>query len=111
MKGMRWSIILLVAVLSGCAGAMVSGYGRGGQAADGRSYEEARADNAITARVNTLLVRDRQIRAMDITVRTRKGVVTLLGEVPSSYMAARAGRLAASVAGVVSVQNRLQVRH
>lgn len=107
---LRWSAILLVTVLAGCASAIGSGYGRGGHEVDGRSYEEARTDNTITARVNTLLVKDRQISAMGITVRTLRGVVTLEGEVPSRYMAARAARLAASVTGVVSVLNRLQVR-
>jgi osmotically-inducible protein OsmY len=101
--------LMLVVALAGCASAVSSGYGQGGMSSDGRSYSEARADNAITAQVNTLLVRDPQIRAMDIEVSTRDRVVTLSGTVPSRELAYRAGRLAASVEGVNQVVNRLRV--
>jgi len=110
MTVMRWGVITLVVVLAGCASAVGSGYGQGGRDSDGRSYAETRADNTLTARVNTLLVQDRQIPAMDITVTTRHGVVTLNGLVPSYNVVVRAGRLAASVQGVVSVNNRLRAR-
>jgi osmotically-inducible protein OsmY len=101
-------LIALTMLLAGCAGAVGSGYGQGGRDSDGRSYAETRADNTLTARVTTLLVRDRQIPAMGITVRTRHGVVTLAGRVPSHSMALRAARLAATVNGVVAVENKLQ---
>lgn len=100
---------LLVVVLTGCASAVGSGYGQGGLNGDGRSYSEARADNAITARVNTLLVQDRQIPAMNIRVSTRNGVVTLEGSVPSYAHVERAARLTASVNGVSRVVNHLRV--
>jgi len=99
----------LVLLLAGCASAVGSGYGQGGHEAEGRSYAEARADNTLTARVNTLLVQDRHIPAMGITVSTRNGVVTLTGQVPSRAVAARAERLAASVNGVTAVVNHLRV--
>lgn len=100
---------ILVIVLAGCASAVGSGYGQGGQNGDGRSYSEARADNAITARINTLLVQDRQIPAMNIHVTTLNGVVNLNGTVPSRTVAERAARLAASVDGVIKVVNHLRV--
>lgn len=102
-------VMALVMELAGCASAVGSGYGQGGRNTDGRSYSEARADNAITARVNTLLVQDRQIPAMDIQVATRNGVVSLNGTVPSYTLAERAARLAASVEGVNKVLNYLKV--
>jgi hyperosmotically inducible protein len=95
--------------LYGCASAVSSGYGQGGRSDDGRSYEEARADNQITAAVNTLLVRDKRIRAMDIQVSTFNGVVSLEGSVPSRNDAAIAQSLAASVDGVRWVDNNLRV--
>jgi osmotically-inducible protein OsmY len=104
-------VVVLAFVLHGCATATSSGYGQGGLNEDGRSYSEARADNAITAQVNTLLVQDRQIPAMDIEVSTRNRVVTLYGTVPSRELAYRAARLAASVEGVNQVVNRLRVGH
>lgn len=102
-------ITLLTISLSACATATVSGYGQGGLQADGRSYEEAREDNRITADVNRLLVKNSLVRSMDIDVATREGVVTLSGRVPSREMAQRAEDLAAMVAGVKSVRNLLQV--
>jgi osmotically-inducible protein OsmY len=107
----RIGSLALVLLLAGCAGAVGSGYGQGGRAGDGRSYTEARADNTLTARVNTLLVQDRSVSAMSITVTTRDRVVTLSGEVASRAEALRAERLAASVDGVAAVVNRLRVRY
>jgi osmotically-inducible protein OsmY len=106
MKNMLAAILILA--LAGCASAVSSGYGQGGLNEDGRSYSEARADNAITARVNTLLVRDR-LPAMNIDVVTLNRVVSLYGTVASRAQAERAGELAASVEGVLRVVNRLRV--
>ena len=107
MKSMLPAI--LVIVLTGCATAVGTGYGQGGLSGDGRTYSEARADNAITARVNTLLVQDPEIPAMHIAVSTRNGVVTLRGKVPTYTLARRAVGLAALVDGVVKVNNELRV--
>lgn len=101
---------ILLGMLQGCATAVGSGYGQGGQNIDGRSYEEARQDNQITAAVTSLLVQDKRIPAMGIDVTTFNGVVTLSGEVTSSRVARHAQSLAASVPGVERVVNRLQVR-
>ena len=102
-------LILFLLWLTGCASAIGGGYGQGGRAADGRSYAEARADNRISAAVTTVLVRDRQVPAMGIEVSTLNGAVTLSGRVPSSATAQRAAHLAATVAGVVRVDNRLRI--
>lgn len=103
-------LLVMLAALSGCATAVGSGYGQGGQNADGRSYAEARADNQITAAVNTLLVRDKRVQAMDIDVSSYNGVVTLSGSVAERSAARYAEELAASVDGVEQVINRLQIR-
>lgn len=100
----------LVLTLTSCAGAVSSGYGQGGRSADGRSYTDSRTDNTLTARIITLLVQDRDIPAMGITVETRSKVVTLTGEVPNRAVALRAEKLAASVTGVLAVINQLRVR-
>lgn len=107
MKNIIPAILLLM--LTACASAVGSGYGQGGLNEDGRSYREARADNAITARVNTLLVQDRVIPAMNIDVSTLNRVVKLEGTVPSRTLAERAARLAASVDGVHKIVNHLTV--
>lgn len=103
-----WMAVLL-AGLYGCASAISSGYGQGGQDASGRSYEEARLDNQISAAVTDLLVMDRSVSAMNIDVTTVNGVVTLNGVVASKSMASRASQLASRVDGVVQVVNNLRI--
>jgi osmotically-inducible protein OsmY len=103
-------IAAAVAMVSGCASAVLGGYGQGGRETDGRSYAESREDNQLTARVNTLLVQDRTLAAMSINVSTRNRMVTLSGDVPSRNAASKAERLAASVNGVSAVDNRLRIR-
>ena len=102
-------VLPLVLDLGGCASAVSSGYGQGGQDARGRDYAEARADNKLRAAVISALVNDREVPAMDITVAALHGVVTLSGRVPSAAAVRRAGRVAAMVSGVVRVDNRLNV--
>ena len=107
---MRWIITLLLPVLlAGCAAGTMMGAGQGGQAADGRSYEAARADNLISAAINRLLVKSQEVRSENIRVATRDGVATLSGRVETAAMAARAEQLARGVDGVKGVVNQLQV--
>lgn len=106
--GLLAMLVIMVLSLYGCATAVSGGYGQGGQDVDGRSFQEARVDNQITGAVTTLLVRDKQVPAIDIDVRTFNGVVTLVGSVPDLEAARRAEEIAASVPGVERVVNRLQ---
>lgn len=103
--------IAAVLWLPGCATAVATGAGGGGYGADGRSYEEARSDNKITAAVNSLLVKDQRVRAMDIRVHTFDGIVTLSGNVPDRNSASIVETLARGVNGVRGVDNRLSIGH
>lgn len=96
-------------VLHGCASGAAGGYGQGGRADDGRSYREARADNRLTAAVNTALVRDKSLPALDIEVQSQAGVVTLAGQVPSAAVAQRAVSVVRGVPGVHEVRDQLRV--
>jgi osmotically-inducible protein OsmY len=107
--GVSLLVLILALLLTGCATATMSGYGQGGMQADGRSYEEARDDNRITAEVNRLLVRNRTIDAIEITATTLHGIVTLDGSVPNRAMAERAVELVSVVTGVKLVINKLKV--
>ena len=102
-------LAVLTMFLGGCATATMAGAGQGGQTADGRSYEAARADNTISAAVDRALVHDRELRAMEIHVQTYNAVVTLTGLVDDATMALRAERLVRQVEGVRSVDNQLRV--
>lgn len=107
---MRLLLMTVLAIwLSGCASAVSSGYGQGGRDSDGRSYADSRADNLISAAVISALVSDREVPAMKIDVRTLNGVVTLSGSVPSATVSRRAERIAAAVAEVKRVDNRLRI--
>ena len=51
-----------------------------------------------------------EIKSMQINVETRNGVTQLAGFVTSQGMKERAGKLAASIEGVKSVDNALLVK-
>jgi osmotically-inducible protein OsmY len=70
--------------------------------------KRAAKDTTITAEVKAALEKDK-LPASDIHVRTRAGVVTLIGNVPSPDMAAQAAQVAQQTNGVKSVDNRLMV--
>ncbi|GAB4301086.1 MAG: hypothetical protein Kow0096_21570 [Thiohalomonadaceae bacterium] len=102
-------MLLLVALLGGCAAGSMMGAGQGGQAADGRSYEEARADNLLAAAVNRALVHDKSIDAGAIRVSVRDAVVTLAGTVPSHDSVEHVVNLVRRMDGVKGVVNNLRI--
>jgi len=67
-------------------------------------------DAAITSKVKTALLNDAGLKSFSIGVETYKQVVQLSGFVNSDAVKARAGQVAAGVAGVRSVQNNLVVK-
>jgi len=98
-------LIMTLFFLHGCATGVAAGYGQGGRNADGRSYQEAQADNRISAKVNSVLVREH----LDVNVQTRDGVVTLSGRVANQEQARRAVELAQGIPGVSEVRNQLRI--
>ena len=95
----------------GCAAAVVGGTAAGGYAVgtDERSAGKMFDDAAITAKVKTELINEKNVKARNIDVDTVAGVVVLSGYVDSQQEADMAGRLAKSVPGVVRVKNELRV--
>jgi len=71
--------------------------------------ERATKDMAITAKVKTALMRDRNVGASGIHVDTIAGIVTLKGNVTSPERAQRAAELAQQADGVKGVNNQLVV--
>lgn len=102
------ALLCVGVLLTGCATAMVSGAGGGAQRQ--QVDEQRRGDQGVTAQVVRTLVRDPSVKAMDIEVQTRNGIVTLTGRVPSYAVARRAEALAAEVPGVQRVQVRLSIQ-
>ncbi len=69
------------------------------------------ADLRITAEVKSRLASEVQPSSLtNIEVNTTNGVVTLAGQVESEEIRSRAESVARNVAGVVSVNNNLQVQ-
>jgi len=103
------TMLLMAALLGGCAAGTMMGAGQGGRAEDGRSYEEARADNLLAAAVNRALVRDKSVNAGDIRVSVRDSVVTLAGTVASDDRAEHIADMVRQIDGVKGVVNNLRV--
>jgi osmotically-inducible protein OsmY len=64
-------------------------------------------DKAITAKVKTALLRDKDVKATEVNVTTFRGVVQLSGFIDSPLGKQRAGEIASTVPGVVEVHNDL----
>ena len=67
-------------------------------------------DSVVTGKVKAALIDAKDVKSLQINVETRAGVTQLAGFVDSAEMKARAGRIAADVAGVSRVDNVLVVR-
>ena len=67
-------------------------------------------DTAITTKVKTAIFNEDSLKTMQINVKTFKGEVQLSGFVNSAQVVKKAGEVARSVDGVVSVKNDLIVK-
>ncbi|OGR17083.1 MAG: transporter [Desulfobacterales bacterium GWB2_56_26] len=96
----RFCVSLLFAVMiAGCA-----------STATRESTGEFIDDSVITANVKSVIYNDPDLKIGQISVETYKGVVQLSGFVNSTAAVAKAGQLASSVKGVVSVKNSLVLK-
>ena len=67
-------------------------------------------DTAITTKVKSAMVADPTLKALQINVDTKNGVVTLAGAVDSQAMKDKATEVTQAVSGVKSVDNNLTVK-
>lgn len=67
-------------------------------------------DSAITAKIKSKMIGDSVVKAHQINVDTFQGNVQLNGFVDNQAQKSRAEELARNTAGVLSVQNNLQLR-
>jgi len=77
---------------------------------DDITVAEAVDDGVITTRVKAALVADDNLKAREIQVETREGVVQLSGFVSDQTEIGEASDLALSIDGVRSVENDIIVR-
>ena len=67
-------------------------------------------DSVITTKVKARFIKDKQVRARNIEVKTVNGVVHLTGTAKSKQEADKAVSMARDVKGVNSVQNDIRVQ-
>ena len=72
--------------------------------------ERLAEDGIITAKVQAALLKDPDIKSLDVSVETYRGHVLLSGFVEDENQVRKAGRIASGVRGVVSVKNALVVK-
>lgn len=102
---MRTKHTNLMAMIMAAAGLLaVAGCAHYGNDQTGR---EVMSDSAITAKVKTALLAEKDINSLDISVETYDRTVQLSGFVDSSWQVTRAGKVAAAVSGVTKVRNDL----
>jgi len=75
-----------------------------------RSAGEAIDDSVITAKVKAALIADKDVKAHEVNVETREGVVQLSGFVDNATAKSTAAQVARGVSGVKDVKNDLQVK-
>ena len=76
----------------------------------GHAIADATADARVTAAIKAKLIASRELSALNISVNTTDGVVTLSGAVSSSEHISKAILLAMETDGVREVVSTLQVR-
>lgn len=72
--------------------------------------ERVLADSTITTKLKALLLAEKGVPSMSISVETYEGRVLLSGFVDNNGQVAQAGKVAAGVSGVKKVQNNLAVK-
>lgn len=100
---------LIAAIALGSSTALL---GLSAQAADERpqqSVGEYASDAGVTTKVKAAIVGDSALSALDISVETNNGVVTLAGVVASGSQAEHAAALTREVEGVRQVRNEIKV--
>jgi osmotically-inducible protein OsmY len=111
MKDLGLGLVVLAsgALLGGCVAAVIGSAPHSGTAADARARASASPDAALRSAVLERLGADAALRRAAIAVSAQGGVVTLRGSVSSAALRAGAASAARTVAGVIAVNNQLQV--
>ena len=98
-NGISLLAIALVASLAGCAGSTTKS-----------STGEYIDDSAITTRVKSAMISDKEVSAGSINVETFKGTVQLSGFANSAKEADKAESIARNTKGVKQVKNDIQIK-
>ncbi|MBS0389298.1 MAG: BON domain-containing protein [Proteobacteria bacterium] len=108
-KALRTLAVLASASLAGCVAAVIGHAPNSGTAGDSRARAAVAPDAALVTAVRAKLNANAKLRIAPITVNAAGGTVLLSGSVANAAQRAAAERAARSVAGVVAVNNQLEV--
>lgn len=103
--------ISITILLSGCVAAVAGGAAAGGYyvGQDERTAGQIARDARITGSVKTALIREDDVKALNINVDTRNNHVLLHGHVASKAEEQLAIKVAEGVKGVESVTSKLSI--
>lgn len=100
---MNLKTLLAAALLATCAIVITACANTGHNRSSGEYIDDA----AITTKVKSALLAEKDVNSFDISVETFKQTVQLSGFVNSQWQIDKAGQIAKSVAGVEQVKNNL----
>jgi hyperosmotically inducible periplasmic protein len=75
-----------------------------------KESKQAASDGAITSKIKSKYLLEKNFKSFDVSVETKDGIVVLSGFVDNQSTKTRAGQIAAGVKGVKSVSNGLVVK-
>jgi hyperosmotically inducible periplasmic protein len=75
-----------------------------------KESKQAASDGAITSKIKSKYLLEKNFKSFDVSVETKDGIVVLSGFVDNQATKSRAGKIAAGVKGVKSVSNGLVVK-
>jgi hyperosmotically inducible protein len=75
-----------------------------------KESKQAASDSAITSKIKSKYLIEKNFKSFDVSVETKDGIVVLSGFVDNQSTKSRAGKIAASVKGVKAVSNGLIVK-
>ena len=75
-----------------------------------KESKQAASDSAITSKIKSKYLLEKNFKSLDVSVETKEGIVVLSGFVDNQSTKSRAGKIAAGVKGVKAVSNGLIVK-
>ena len=75
-----------------------------------KESRQAVSDGAITSKIKSKYLLEKNFKSLDVSVKTKEGIVVLSGFVDNQSTKSRAGKIAAGVKGVKAVSNGLIVK-
>jgi osmotically-inducible protein OsmY len=103
MKTHRYTTVAVVVLLLAAFAAYAEGPTK-------RSTGEYVDDKAVSAKVKAALLKDPDVKGLQVNVETYNGVVQLSGFVDEPEQASRAVEVAKGIEGVKSVKNAMKVK-